>query len=57
LSENAKCADPARVGEDLRQLDEFFETDATMLRRALQAAGRRGTFVSLDERDALFLSS
>lgn len=44
-----------RVGEDLRLLDDFFESDARPLREALRAAGRAGCFVSQEERDALFI--
>ncbi|MCP5056507.1 MAG: nucleotide excision repair endonuclease [bacterium] len=45
-----------QVGEDLRLLDAFYESDARKLRLALRAAGRRGCFVSQEERDALFIA-
>ena len=45
-----------QVGEDLRLLKAFFETDAQPLRQALRAAGRTEHFVDQDERDALFIS-
>ncbi len=48
--------DAAQVGEDLRRLDAFFESDARKLREVLRAAGRRGRFVAQDERDALFIA-
>jgi predicted GIY-YIG superfamily endonuclease len=47
--------DAAQVAEDLRLLEAFFHDDARKLRQMLRAAGRRGSYVSQDERDALFL--
>ncbi|MEZ5320325.1 MAG: GIY-YIG nuclease family protein [Vicinamibacterales bacterium] len=47
--------DASLVEARLRELDEFFDVDARRLREALARAGRRGTFVPGDERDALFI--
>ncbi len=49
-------ADAAQVGEDLRLLEAFFRGDTRKLRNVLRAAGRRGSYVSQDERDALFIA-
>jgi excinuclease ABC subunit C len=49
-------ADAAQVGEDLRLLEAFFQGDTRALRNVLRAAGRRGSYVSQDERDALFIA-
>jgi excinuclease ABC subunit C len=46
----------ADVGERLRRLDAFFETDARRLRDALRTAGRRDGFVYQEDRDALFIA-
>ena len=46
----------AEVGEDLRLLAAFFESDARPLHDALRAAGRAGSFVPQHERDALFIA-
>jgi len=46
----------AEVGEDLRLLEAFYESDTRKLRAALASAGRSGPFVSQEERDALFIS-
>jgi excinuclease ABC subunit C len=45
------------VEERLRALDGFFEADTRRLRLALQHLGRTGTFVSQDDRDALFIAA
>ena len=45
-----------QVGEDLRRLAAFHETDARRLREVLRSAGRRGGFVDQQERDALFIA-
>ena len=50
------CRDAAQIGEDLRCLDAFFREDAEPLRRALEASGRKATFVPQDERDALMIA-
>jgi predicted GIY-YIG superfamily endonuclease len=56
LEKPAARRSAAEVGEQLRHLDAFFETDARRLRETLRAAGRRDTFVRQEERDALFLT-
>lgn len=43
------------VGDALRLLLAFFDSDARPLREALKARGHRGTFVSQQQRDALFI--
>jgi excinuclease ABC subunit C len=48
--------DAAQVGEDLRELDAFYEADAEPLQEAIRAAGRSSGFVSQQERDALFIA-
>lgn len=48
-------ADAEQVGEDLRLLESFFQGDTRKLRQVLRAARRTGTYVSQDERDALFI--
>ena len=45
----------ARVEERLRRLDAFYESDARKLRLAMERLGRSGTYVSQDDRDALFI--
>ena len=47
----------ARVQECLQCLASFYETDLSKLRRALSAAGVRGTFIDQDQRDSLFIRS
>lgn len=47
--------DAAQVGESLRDLRAFFESDLRPLRDALEEDGRQGTFVTQDERDVLFI--
>ena len=46
----------AEVEERLHRLAGFFAADARRLRHALDAAGRSGSFVAQEERDALFLA-
>lgn len=46
----------AEVEDCLHRLDAFYRSDLAKLRRALHAAGHRGSFVAQSERDALFLS-
>ena len=46
----------SEVGEDLRLLADFYETHARPLHEALKGAGRRGAFVSQEERDPLFIA-
>ncbi|MCP5070965.1 MAG: GIY-YIG nuclease family protein [bacterium] len=48
--------DAGQVGEDLRLLAAFYERDAHRLHSTLRAAGRKGCYVSQDERDALFIA-
>ena len=45
----------AHVQELLTCLSDFYESDLEPLRRALENAGRAQTFVSQEERDALFI--
>lgn len=47
----------AQVQEDLLLLDAFYRSDLVKLRNALRAAGRDGSFVSQQERDALFIAT
>jgi predicted GIY-YIG superfamily endonuclease len=47
----------ARVEEALRQLEAFYRSDLLPLRDAMRAAGRSGSFVRREERDALFIST
>ncbi len=43
------------VEEDLRELRAFHASDLAPLRRSLREAGRAGSYVPRDERDALFI--
>ncbi len=45
-----------QVGEDLRLLQSFFDSDAAPLREALRCAGRQGHYIDQEERDSLFIS-
>jgi len=45
----------SQVGEDLRCLKAFFESDAQPLREALRAAGRPAGYIGQEERDSLFI--
>jgi len=45
-----------QVEETLRSLSGFYRRDLCRLRSTLRAAGRSGTFVSREERDALFIA-
>jgi len=47
----------ALVQEDLQLLDAFYRSDLVKLREALRNAGRGGSFVPGDERDALFIAA
>lgn len=49
--------DAPKVEEHLKQLRDFYEKDAVRLRKALQAVGRPGSYVSQEERDTLFIRS
>lgn len=44
------------VGEELRLLAAFFDSDARPLHDALRAAGLSGSFVPQEDRDALFIT-
>ena len=56
LSKPRALANPAAMQAHLDALSEFYVSDARRLRHALNAAGRAGTLVDQDERDALFIS-
>ncbi|MEZ5421361.1 MAG: hypothetical protein R2708_29035 [Vicinamibacterales bacterium] len=47
----------AHVERCLHLLQRFYETDTRRLRLALERLGRDGTFVTQDERDALFIAA
>ncbi len=56
LERSAARREAEQVGEALRGLDAFFESDTRPLREAQRAAGRRPGYVDQDERDALFIA-
>lgn len=56
LEKTAARRDAERVEDLLRQLAAFYASDLAKLRDALRAAGRTGSFVPQEERDALFLA-
>lgn len=47
----------SQVEEKLKTIHSFHQTDAVPLRRALRKLGRPGSFVSGEQRDALFIQS
>lgn len=49
--------DASQVEEHLKMLMTFYHMDALRLREALRSVGRPGSYVSQDDRDALFVRS
>jgi predicted GIY-YIG superfamily endonuclease len=56
LEKTAARRGAERVEDLLRQLAAFYASDLAPLREALRESGRGGSFVSQEERDALFLA-
>jgi hypothetical protein len=55
LSKPRARREASRVEEQLKLLMLFYQSDALRLRLALRTVGKPGSYVSQDERDALFI--